>query len=446
MSDVAIRIEGISKRYRIGNQDTEWYKTLRDTLTNAATVPLRALRSKLQGAKGQSSNGSTSFWALKDVTFEIKPGEIVGLIGPNGAGKSTLLKILSRITDPTEGYVEIYGRMSSLLEVGTGFNAELSGRENIYLNGAILGMKRAEIKRNFDEIVAFAEVERFIDTPVKRYSSGMYLRLAFAVAAHLEPEILLVDEVLAVGDAAFQKKCLGKMSEVAHEGRTVVLVSHNMAAIANLCGRTAVLRRGHLDFFGDTQLAVAEYISGLSAGESDDLAQRADREGGGRARVQKLTLLDEYGAPKDIVQSGEPLTVALEYLSSEEKPLKNAFFEVKVFNQYGEQLFILSSFLTGQFFDILPGRGTVYCRVPAFLVTPDIYSTTVRFYVNSQLEDLVSNASRLTVIEGDFFGSGKSAQKKIDGTFIMPQTWHETLPSRSDSRGNDYFLTGAKLG
>jgi len=444
MSDVAIRIDGISKHYRIGNQDIEWYKTLRDTVTNAATVPFRALRSKLQFARSQSSVESKSFWALKDVTFEIKPGEIVGLIGRNGAGKSTLLKILSRITDPTEGYVEMYGRMSSLLEVGTGFNAELSGRENIYLNGAILGMKRSEIKRKFDEIVAFAEVEKFIDTPVKRYSSGMYLRLAFAVAAHLEPEILLVDEVLAVGDAAFQKKCLGKMSEVAHEGRTVVLVSHNMAAIGNLCGRTAVLRGGHLDFFGDTQLAVAEYINGLPAGESGDLAERADREGGGRARIQKLTLLDEYGAPKDVVQSGESLTVALEYLSFEEKPLKNSFFEVKVFSQYGEQLFMLSSFLTGQIFDILPGRGTVYCHVPALLVTPDIYSTTVRLYVNNQLEDLVSNASRLTVMEGDFFGSGKSAQKKIDGTFLMPQTWCAT-PPLVDCRGNDYFLTGANL-
>jgi lipopolysaccharide transport system ATP-binding protein len=445
MSDIAIRIEGISKHYRIGNQDMEWYKTLRDTLTNAATVPLRALRSKLQGAKGQSSNGSTSFWALKDVTFEIKPGEIVGLIGPNGAGKSTLLKILSRITDPTEGYVEMYGRMSSLLEVGTGFNAELTGRENIYLNGAILGMKRAEIKRKFDEIVAFAEVEKFIDTPVKRYSSGMYLRLAFAVAAHLEPEILLVDEVLAVGDAAFQKKCLGKMSEVAHEGRTVVLVSHNMAAITNLCSRTAVLRAGRLDFFGDTRRAVAEYLSGLSTPQSDDLAQRSDRTGEGKARIHKLTLLDEYGAPKDVIQSGESLTLAMEYFSSEEKPLKNAFFEVSVFSQYGEQLFILSSFLTGQFFDILPGKGTVYCHVPAFLVTPDIYSTTVNLYVNSQLEDLVANASRLTVIEGDFFGSGKSTQKKIDGTFVMPQTWHETLPPKIDCSGNDYFLAGAKL-
>ncbi|MCA1602941.1 MAG: Wzt carbohydrate-binding domain-containing protein [Acidobacteria bacterium] len=183
----------------------------------------------------------------------------------------------------------------------------------------------------------------------------------------------------------------------------------------------------------------------MSSGYSDDLAQRADRVGEGRARIQKLTLLDEYGAPKDVIQSGQSLTVAMEYLSSVEKPLKNAFFEVSVFNQYGQQLFILSSFLTGQFFDIVPGRGTVYCHVPAFLVTPDIYSTTVNIYVKNQLEDLVTNASRLTVVEGDFFGSGKSAQKKIDGTFVMPQTWHETLPSRSDSRGNDYFLTEANL-
>ncbi len=446
MSDVAIRIEGISKHYRIGNQDMEWYKTLRDTLSHAATFPIRAIRSKLQGSTNQSSNEKKSFWALKDVSLEIKQGEIVGLIGRNGAGKSTLLKILSRITDPTEGYVEMHGRLSSLLEVGTGFNAELSGRDNIYLNGAILGMRRAEIKRKFDEIVAFAEVEKFIDTPVKRYSSGMYLRLAFAVAAHLEPEILLVDEVLAVGDAAFQKKCLGKMGEVAHEGRTVVLVSHNMAAIANLCSRTAVLKGGRLDFFGETQTAVAEYINGLPMGDAADLAQRVDREGGGRVRIQKLNLLDEYGVPRDVVQSGEQLVIEMEYLSSAEKTLTNAIFEVKVFNQYGEQMFILSTFLTGQSFDILPGRGTLYCHVPAFLMTPDSYSTTVRLYVNSQLEDLVANASRLTVIEGDFFGSGKSAQKKVDGTFIMPQTWCETLPPKIDCRGNDYFLTEAKLG
>jgi lipopolysaccharide transport system ATP-binding protein len=234
------------------------------------------------------------------------------------------------------------------------------------------------------------------------------------------------------------------MGEVAHEGRTVVLVSHNMAAIANLCSRTAVLKSGHLDFFGDTQLAIAEYISDLPTGASDDLAQRADREGGGRVRIQKLTLLDEYGVPKDVIQSGEPLTIALEYLSSDGNPLKNALFEVKVHNHYGEQIFMLSTFLTGQSFDLLPSSGTVYCHVPAFLVVPDIYNTTVRLYLNNQLEDLIANASRLTVMEGDFFGSGKSAQKKIDGTFIMPQTWCETLPPKIDYRDDNLFFARAK--
>src|ERR1700730_8372112 len=239
MSDTAINVQGLSKRYRIGAQQ-ERYKTLRGTLTKTATAPFRALRSTFRRRGSQPFNGSNAFWALKDVSFEIKRGEVVGVIGRNGAGKSTLLKILSRITEPTSGYADIHGRVSSLLEVGTGFHLELTGRENIYLNGAILGMKRDEIDRKFDEIVEFAEVGKFIDTPVKHFSSGMHLRLAFAVAAHLEPDILLVDEVLAVGDAQFQQKCLGKMDEVSHrEGRTVLFVSHNMGVIENLC-RTSI--------------------------------------------------------------------------------------------------------------------------------------------------------------------------------------------------------------
>src|SRR5437870_2274772 len=232
MSEIALKVEGLGKRYRIGaNQQA--YKTLKEKLTQTASTPFRALKS-LAGRNGHYSirkSKSETIWALKDVSFEVKYGEVVGIIGRNGAGKSTLLKILSRITDPTEGYADIHGRVGSLLEVGTGFQPELTGRENIFLNGSILGMKRAEIKKKFDEMVDFAEIEKFIDTPVKHYSSGMYVRLAFAVAAHLEPEILLVDEVLAVGDAAFQKKCLGKMGDVAKEGRTVLFVSHNMAAI-----------------------------------------------------------------------------------------------------------------------------------------------------------------------------------------------------------------------
>jgi lipopolysaccharide transport system ATP-binding protein len=238
MSDVAIRVEGLSKLYHLGAR--ERYRTLRDTLTDTLMAPFRWGKSK--GTSGEAE----SFWALKDISFEVKRGEVVGVIGRNGAGKSTLLKVLSRITEPTEGRVEIHGRIGSLLEVGTGFHPELTGRENIFLNGAILGMKKAETLRKFDEIVAFAEVEKFIDTPVKHYSSGMYVRLAFAVAAHLETEILIVDEVLAVGDMAFQKKCMGKLNDTARGGRTVLFVSHNMAAIRTLCTRAILLNRGAL--------------------------------------------------------------------------------------------------------------------------------------------------------------------------------------------------------
>ncbi len=259
MSNVAIRVEGLGKQYHIGGRQ-EHYRTLRDTLTDAFVAPFRRAGYLLRGQATGAAELNETIWALKDVSFEVKHGEVVGIIGRNGAGKSTLLKILSRITEPTEGYVDLYGRVGSLLEVGTGFHPELTGRENIYLNGAILGMKRAEIERKFDEIVAFAEIERFIDTPVKHYSSGMYVRLAFAVAAHLEPEILLVDEVLAVGDAQFQKKCLGKMSEVAGEGRTVLFVSHNMAAVQGLCGSAMWLDSGRIIGWGEPENITSSYM------------------------------------------------------------------------------------------------------------------------------------------------------------------------------------------
>src|SRR2546422_7967869 len=253
MSDIAIKVEGLGKRYRIGaNQQA--YKTLKEKLTQTASTPFRALKF-LAGRNGHAIRKSKSetIWALKDISFEVKHGEVVGIIGRNGAGKSTLLKILSRITEPTEGYADIHGRIASLLEVGTGFQPELTGRENIFLNGSILGMKHAEIRKKFDEIVAFAEIEKFIDTPVKHYSSGMYVRLAFAVAAHLEPEILLVDEVLAVGDAAFQKKCLGKMGDVAQAGRAILFVSHQMSAVVDLCDSAILLSAGGVECRGSAR-------------------------------------------------------------------------------------------------------------------------------------------------------------------------------------------------
>lgn len=269
MGNVAIHAEEISKKYKIGARQAR-YKTLRESLSETVASPFRRMGHLLSNRRNGVSHTQETIWALKDVSFEIEHGEVIGIIGRNGAGKSTLLKILSRITEPTEGSARLYGRVGSLLEVGTGFHPELTGRENIYLNGAILGMKRGEIDRKFDEIVVFAEIEKFIDTPVKHYSSGMYLRLAFAVAAHMEPEILIVDEVLAVGDYEFQKKCLGKMEDVSKAGRTILFVSHNMAAIDSLCSKCIYLESGNVKLIDETAKVIPLYI-----GESSD--SRRDR-------------------------------------------------------------------------------------------------------------------------------------------------------------------------
>jgi len=314
MSDIAIRVEKLSKRYRIGQREP--YKALRDVLPQLITAPFRRLRRNPQSA----IRNPQFIWALKDVSFEVKRGEVVGIIGRNGAGKTTLLKILSRITEPTEGYAEIHGRVGSLLEVGTGFHPELTGRENIYLNGAILGMKKREIDRKFDEIVAFAEVEKFIDTPVKHYSSGMYVRLAFAVAAHLEPEILLVDEVLAVGDVAFQQKCLGKMENVAREGRTVLFVSHNMGAIRNLCERTLLLDSGKIQVDGPTDDAIATYLNRNLQEEAIVAPEQLQPRIEGRIdkqnpsiRLLQIAITDQNGIPKVEFNSDEEIRVSVVY-------------------------------------------------------------------------------------------------------------------------------------
>lgn len=287
MSNIAIRVEGLGKKYRLG-ATAPGYKTMRESLMSVGSAPLRAV-SSLSRRSIISSNQRQrpDFWAVKDVNFDVKHGEVLGIIGHNGAGKSTLLKLLSQITEPTQGRIGVNGRIAALLEVGTGFHPELTGRENVLLNGAILGMSRIEIIRKFDEIVAFAEVQRFIDTPVKHYSSGMYLRLAFSVSAHLKPEILIVDEVLAVGDAAFQKKCLGKMDDVAKEGRTVLFVSHNMGAIATLCDGAMVMDRGSVLYRGNTSEAISQYANlvGDDLGLSRDLHEWRNRSGSGQARI-----------------------------------------------------------------------------------------------------------------------------------------------------------------
>jgi len=314
MNDVAISAAHLSKQYRIGAQQ-ERYKTLRDVLTDALHTPFQRVRSALfQGSGVQRADSDNTIWALKDVSFEVGRGEVVGIIGRNGAGKTTLLKILSRITEPTEGYGEIRGRVGSLLEVGTGFHPELTGRENIYLNGAILGMKRTEIDRKFDEIVDFAGVEKFIDTPVKRYSSGMYVRLAFAVAAHLEPEILLVDEVLAVGDAGFQKKCLNRMQDVGQEGRTVLFVSHSMPAITRLCSRTILLDEGRIVQDGPSHQVVGAYLrSDLGTTAARQWPDLNKAPGNGVVRLCGVRVRTEDGQVTDAVDIRRPVGIEMEY-------------------------------------------------------------------------------------------------------------------------------------
>ncbi|MCL4870646.1 MAG: ABC transporter ATP-binding protein [Anaerolineae bacterium] len=312
MSDIAIQVENLSKQYRIGTKEIQ-----HDTLMSAAVAwvksPLENFRQLRRLSSFKNGDEADVLWALRDVSFTVKHGEVLGIIGRNGAGKSTLLKILSRITPPSSGRIMLNGRVASLLEVGTGFHPELTGRENIYLNGTILGMTRTEVEHKFDEIMNFSGVERFIDTPVKRYSSGMKVRLAFAVAAHLEPEILLVDEVLAVGDAEFQKKCLGKMSEVAQTGRTVIFVSHNMAAVNQLCERGIVLVDGELRFEGSTEQAIEKYLRDDSAIQSAtiDTSQLTGRSGTGDGRILEVRLSDESGNPSTQFGIGDALTVEL---------------------------------------------------------------------------------------------------------------------------------------
>jgi lipopolysaccharide transport system ATP-binding protein len=318
MNDLAIRVENLGKRYRIGTRSAR-YKTLRDTLTSAVVTPFQRLSAAIMtGAYSNASQPTSSneqrdtFWALRDLSCNVRRGEIVGVIGRNGAGKSTFLKILSRITEPTTGSVDIYGRVGSLLEVGTGFHPELSGRENIFLNGAILGMKKVEINKRFDEIVAFAETEKFIDTPVKHYSSGMYLRLAFAVAAHLEPEILLVDEVLAVGDASFQQKCLGKISDVARQGRTVLFVSHNMGAITQLCSRALWIESGQVCLDGPPSKVVSSYL--LSGRESAAKWVNSDSTPANvPVRIVSAQILGRDGQPAAVVDYDKQFKIEIVY-------------------------------------------------------------------------------------------------------------------------------------
>ncbi len=399
MSDIAIRVENLSKLYHIGRAQ-ERHDTLRDAL-------VASLRRRHRST-GDQSTDATDLWALRDVSFEVKRGEVVGVIGRNGAGKSTLLKILSRITEPTSGRAEIHGRVGSLLEVGTGFHPELSGRENIYLNGAILGMRRTEIEAKFDEIVAFAEIDRFLDTPVKRYSSGMYVRLAFAVAAHLEPEILLVDEVLAVGDVGFQRKCLGKMGEVAHAGRTVLFVSHNMSAVQRLCNESILLGEGKVILQDRTPNVIALYIANdasVSAPNKWIDLTGASRVGSGEARFQRACYSGQSAEAMFQPVSGGLVDFRLEIVS--DAPRSVGSLAVTLYDAYGMKLINADTMTHGREIKLNPGTNEIRLRIQELHLNEGAYTAGV-WLANpgSNVLDHIEGAFRMRVAAPETHGFG----------------------------------------
>jgi lipopolysaccharide transport system ATP-binding protein len=362
-NDLAVAVRGLSKSYELSHN------------LNRPTDLREAIVERLRNPLGDARQEKETFWALKDVNFDIYRGESVGIIGRNGAGKSTLLKLLSRITYPTAGAIDIYGHLASLLEVGTGFHGELTGRENIFLNGSILGMRRREIERRFDEIVEFSGVEKFLDTPVKRYSSGMYVRLAFAVAAHLEPEILIVDEVLSVGDAAFQKRCLGKMNDVLHEGRTVLFVSHNLSAVSALCERVLLMEQGQLIFDGMTSAGIDHYVRAASIANSVDLSSIAKRQGPHEyGRLLSVSLFDGAGRPCDHFSMGEAMIVELQVECSQRLYPAEVGFALQ--NSFGVTLHLFVSTWEGLHLDLEPGRHRFRATIPQVLVFPGTYTLT----------------------------------------------------------------------
>ena len=419
MSDVVILVDGLGKKYRLGVQRQPYY-SLRDSLAKCASAPLRLLRPAAHSSSDSAARARLrDFWAVKDVDFDIKYGEVLGIIGRNGAGKSTLLKLISEITEPTAGRIMVRGRVASLLEVGTGFHPELTGRENVYLNGAILGMHKAEILRKFDEIVTFAEVEQFLDTQVKFFSSGMYLRLAFAVAAHLEPEILIVDEVLAVGDAGFQKKCLGKMSQISRTGRTVLFVSHSMSAIRDLCTRCLLLGTGRLVMDGEPAAVIDQYISSIEVGNYAQQLSRSGHSGTGMVRFVDFSLLDVRGCGVQQVTSGETCSLNLTYASSLAGDLRNCRVSIAVNDALGHMLFLCSTETTVSGELSLPPSGTVSCCIPRLPLSAGRYYVTLFFERGPDVEDLVESAVAFDVVDGSFFPCAKQYPDGFAGRGVL---------------------------
>jgi len=439
MAEIPIRVENLGKKYLLSHMAKGGYKkytALRDVLTDAAMAPLRNLRRSLNRAtkngtpddsEGSGSSTQEEFWALKDVSFEIKRGESVGIIGRNGAGKSTLLKLLSRITAPTTGRIELEGKVASLLEVGTGFHPELTGRENIYLNGAILGMKRAEIKSKFDEIVAFAEVEKFLDTPVKHYSSGMYVRLAFAVAAHLEPDVLIVDEVLAVGDAQFQKKCLGKMQSVSEQdGRTVLFVSHNMQAIRQMCQRVIFLKQGKVAYAGDPHEAISGYLGqGVNAEthaviDLTDYPRTHPIEG---AVFQRVRFTDGHGQPATSLKLTNVLGVEIDFKAK--KLLRQ--FNLSMAVVHGEGLRVFSEAYSDQHAlpDLEPGEYTLRFEVPMRFFKMESYFLSLTLVESGRVCDNIDGLLLPEIVDEN---PNLQMESQRWGVLRVPVTWDLVQP------------------
>ena len=418
MRKIAIEVAGLGKEYHIGGPQKTYHR-LTDQLTDMVVAPFRRAGKLLRGQASGAAELDERIWAVKDISFQIRTGEVVGIIGRNGAGKSTLLKILSGITEPTEGYADLYGRIGSLLEVGTGFHPELTGRENISLYGAILGMKKAEIARKLDEIVAFAEVDKFLDTPVKHYSSGMYVRLAFSVAAHLEPEILLVDEVLAVGDMAFQRKCLGKMDDVAQEGRTVVFVSHNMGLLQQLCERGIFLQHGTIHTAGTITEAVDAYLHTLEQVEALDLSERTDRKGQGKVRLIGAGVTNGSSA---VLRTGHPARFVFQVNTL----IPGMACNFNVYDSIGQPLTTFQSRVRGPEDASDPGNGLQFvCELDELLLLPGRYRVDVAIIGDDRLQDFIEAATVFEVAEGQV--RGRPVQP--DGKFSVSMSHRWTLPA-----------------
>ncbi|MCA9245921.1 MAG: ABC transporter ATP-binding protein [Planctomycetales bacterium] len=429
----AILVENVSKRYRISENEGEGeasYRRLSEELMQIIAAPLRRVK------KGLRPAGSEDFWALRDINFEVQRGEAVGVVGRNGAGKSTLLKIISRITRPTTGRLRFRGRIGSLLEVGTGFHPELSGRENVFLNGSILGMSRREIQSKFDEIVAFSNVEQFIDTPVKRYSSGMRVRLGFSVAAHLDPEILIVDEVLAVGDTGFRRKCLQKMRDEAMQGRTVLFVSHNMMAIQSLCDRCLMLERGQVMFLGDTDDAIEKYRAQFAvivdeAGEEHavPLADRQDRRGNGSMRFTDVRIFPSDA--RDEQATLLPLqsaTVEMRFRTQDAQPLRNVNMSFTCTDEHGTRIFSCVSKHQGTSIEELGPEAIVRCHIPALPLAPGNYQLDLKCAAHNEQADSVERAVEFTVADHDVFGTGHISKATKHGPIVLPHSWNVEDP------------------